>query len=69
MNTDIEKAIFERKRITQSFQTPIEYTNLLATDISDHKLKLDEVFKDILCGPAVIELANDRFKGMFGSQN
>lgn len=69
MNIDLEKAVFERKRITQSFHTPIEDTKLLATDISDHNLKLDEVFKDILCGPAVIELARERFMKEFTNQN
>lgn len=69
MNVELKKSIFERKRLTQSFHTPPEYTGLLGTDISDHRLKLNEVYKDILCGPAVIELANERFKRMFGSQN
>ena len=62
---DLENIIPERNQIIRSFPTPIEKTSLLATDISDHRLWLEKVYRELLHDAGVIDDCCRRFESMF----
>ena len=60
-----EEIISERNQIIGTFSTPMQYTSLLAMDITDHRCQLDNVYKNLLREACVIDDCCRRFKLTF----
>lgn len=69
MKIDLKNIIMERNQIIRSFHTPIEMTSLLATDISDHKLWLEKVYRNILREADVVDNRCRIFERAFNDWN
>ena len=57
--------ISERNKIISSFTTPMEYTGLLATDITDHESQIEKIYKNMIHEKTVIDDCRRRFEQMF----
>jgi len=57
--------IRERNQIISSFSTPIQYTSLIATDITDHRYWMEKVYRNMLREACVIDDCCRRFERMF----
>ncbi|HUW19871.1 MAG TPA: hypothetical protein VMW16_11270 [Sedimentisphaerales bacterium] len=60
-----ETDISERAQIINSFCDEINLTELLATDITDHKCRIEEVYKQMLHEKKVIDECRRRFEKTF----
>ncbi len=54
MKLDLESAIIERNQIIRSFPVPITPTALIATEITDHRHWLEEVYRKTLIHEACV---------------
>ena len=54
MKQDLSLEIAERRGITRSFRTRIEPTPLIATDITDHRYWLQEVYSKVFIHEACV---------------
>jgi len=57
--------IFERNKIIWSFTTLITFTGLLATDITDHRHNIKQVYRQLLHEKSVYEECMRRFRRTF----
>jgi len=57
--------ISERRQIINSFCDEIKFSELLATDITDHKYQIEKVYKQMLHEKKVIDDCCRRFEKMF----
>lgn len=67
MKLDLDSAISERRGIISSFRAPLERTALIATDITDHRHWLEDVYRKTLIHEAcVFDDCIRRFEREFG---
>lgn len=62
---DLHSVIEERNRITWCFDTPLEFTRLLATDKTDHRHWMEEVYHGMLHDAGVVDECCRRFEREF----
>ena len=60
-----ETDISERAQIINSFCDKMKLTELLATDITDHKCQIEEVYRQMLHEKKVIDKCRRRFEKTF----
>ncbi len=58
--------ITERINIEANFRIPVRHTPLVASDMADHKCRLEEIYKGMLREACVIDDCCRRFEIMFG---
>ena len=63
---DLHEVIRERNRITWCSDTPLEYTRLLATDKTDHRIWIEKAYKGMLHEAGVVDECCRRFEKEFG---
>ena len=69
MKLDLESAVMERNKIIGSFPTPMQFTQLVGTDISDHRSLVENIRKRMITEAGVVDRMMLYFERAFGHWN